>query len=54
MAIYLQAERAIAVLPPFPLKSDEASDGTNVAPLRRLLSTDLTVGVVMLRLGRYA
>ena len=54
VALYLQAERAVAVLPPFPLESDEALDGATVAPLRRLLSTDLTVGVVMLRLGRYA
>ena len=54
VAVYLQAERAVAVLPPFPLASDEASNGTNVVPLRRLLSTELTVGVVMLRLGRYA
>lgn len=53
VALYLQAERAMAVLPPFPLKSDDGSDGANVAPLRQLLSTDLTVGVVMLRLGRY-
>ena len=58
VALYLQAERASAVLPPFPLDSDEVSDGTpdgvGVAPLRRLLSTDVTVGVVMLRLSRYA
>ena len=54
VALYLQGERAVAVLPPFPLEADEVSGGANVAPLRRLLSTDLTVGVVMLRLGRYA
>ena len=50
VALYLQAERAIAVLPPFPLKSDAAT----AAPLRRLLTNEITVGVVMLRLGRYA
>jgi hypothetical protein len=54
VALYMQAGRAIAVLPAFPLKSDEVSDQAMAAPLRRLVSTDLTVGVVMLRLGRYA
>ena len=53
VALYLQAERSVAVLPPFPLKSDEVSDGANAAPLKRLLTSDITVGVVMLRLGRY-
>ena len=54
VALYIQAERAIALLPPFPIAADTLSNGAAVAPLRRLLTEELTVGVVMLRLGRYA
>lgn len=54
LAIYLLPERAFAILPPFPMRTDESFEGTTVDPLRRLLTDDITVGVVMLRLGRYA
>lgn len=46
-------ERGLAILPPFPVKESSAPETWEEAPLRELLSTDYTVGVVLLRLGRY-
>ena len=54
VALYMSPRRAVAVLPPFPLESHDGAGGAAFEPLRRLLTTDVTVGVVMLRLGRYA
>ena len=48
-----QGERGLAIVPPFPLTDQAASEGWEEAPLRSLLTTDYTVGVVLLRLGRY-
>lgn len=45
---------ATAIVPPFPIGEDQASDGASVAPLMKLLSRELLVGVVLLRLGWYA
>lgn len=46
--------RAVAVCPPFPLQTDGRFGGVNAGPLRRLLRGEPVVGVVLLRLGRYA
>lgn len=54
LALFLGERRAIAVCPPFPLRSDARRDGMDAAPLRRLLRAEFVVGVVLLRLGRYA
>ena len=54
LALFLGDRRAIAVCPPFPLRSDAWRDGMDAAPLIRLLRAEFLVGVVLLRLGRYA
>lgn len=54
LALFLGERRAIAVCPPFPLRADALRDGMDAAPLRRLLRAEFVVGVVLLRLGRYA
>ena len=48
-----QGERGLAILPPFPVAAQANGDGWDEGPLRHLLTTDYTVGVVLLRLGRY-
>lgn len=47
-------DRALAVVPPFPVEKETYSQRANTAPLVELLSRELLVGVVLLRLGRYA
>jgi len=54
LALFLGERRAIAICPPFPLSVDARRDGMDAAPLRRLLRAEFVVGVVLLRLGRYA
>lgn len=54
LALLLGERRAIAICPPFPLSVDARRDGMDAAPLRRLLRAEFVVGVVLLRLGRYA
>ena len=46
--------RRLVVLPPFPLRQARFGAGCDASPLRLLLSEPRTVGVVLLRLGRYA
>ena len=53
-AVFAGAGRAVAVAPPFPLGTCGARDGFNAVPLQELMARDLVVGVVLLRLGRYA
>ena len=42
------------VLPPFPVKERLFSSGYDVEPLRSLLQQELTVALILLRLGAYA
>jgi peptide subunit release factor 1 (eRF1) len=42
------------VLPPFPIKEKLFASGYDVEPLRALLQQDLTVVLILLRLGAYA
>ena len=42
------------VLPPFPIKEKLFASGYDVEPLRALLQQDLTVALILLRLGAYA
>ena len=49
-----QGVSSLAILPPFPVETDQALAGWDVSPLRSLLARDYMVGVVLLRLGRYA
>jgi hypothetical protein len=46
--------RRLVVLPPFPLRDAGCRAGCDTSPVRALLSEPRTVGVVLLRLGRYA
>lgn len=52
--IFLDTESAFVVIPPFPIDEDIVAEGADVEPLIDLLNADLTIGIVLLRLGRYA
>ena len=43
-----------AVMPPFPVEGDGLREGWDASLLRALLSREYLLGVVLLRLGRYA
>ena len=49
-------DAGLALLPPFPIDAAAASvdDGIRDEPLRALLASEFTVGVALVRLGRYA
>ena len=53
-AVFYGNRAAIAIAPPFPIDENLRCDGVDVGPMLDLLSRDVTVGVVLLRLGRYA
>ena len=44
----------LAILPPFPVERDQVLDGWDASTLRTLLSREYMLGVVLLRLGRFA
>ena len=50
-------DRGLAIIPPFPVTAELAGPGLlaewDAAPLTQLLAQDYTVGVLLLRLGRY-
>ena len=54
LAAFRVGDVGLAVLPPFPLPSLRFSDGIDAEPLLSLLAARLTVGVALVRLGRYA
>jgi peptide subunit release factor 1 (eRF1) len=54
LVIFMGEQRAIAVAPPFPLVADALYDGYHTSSLVEILQRDLVIGVVLLRLGRYA
>jgi len=54
MAIFTSAEHAIVVVPPFPIEEDGVAETFDPGDLLRLLDTRPTVGVVLIRLGRFA
>jgi len=45
---------AYLVLPPFPVRDEYLTDGYDIGPLRSLLSRDLLIGLVLVRLGSYS
>jgi hypothetical protein len=54
-AVFFWSEaRRVVVLPPFPLREARCRAGCDASPLRSLLNEPRCVGVVLLRLGRYA
>ena len=54
VAVFRSSERVMAVVPPFPFLEDEVRDGAFADPVVKLLGRDRLIGVVLLRLGRYA
>ena len=46
--------RALVILPPFPVLENRLSPTWEVSPLIALVDTEYTVGVVLLRLGRFS
>ena len=46
--------RGLLVAPPFPLPVTQFTKDWDTGPLRKLLEADLTIGVVLLRLGRFS
>ena len=54
VAIFICPKRIIAVQPPVPLASDAHVPNALIEPLRQLLESSPVIGVVLLRLGRYA
>ena len=54
LAIYTSAERAVSLRPPLPIAVDGVSSRADSGPLRAILASEPVVGVIMLRLGRYA
>lgn len=53
-AVFWGSRSAVAIAPPFPIEEELRCDGVDVGPMLDLLSREVTVGVVLLRLGRYA
>ena len=53
-AVFLGAERTIVIQPPLPLLADIRASGAGVEPMRQLLASEPVIGVILLRLGRYA
>lgn len=54
LAVFLGEQSAVAVAPPFPLHADAVRDGVDPSDLLDLLGEDFLIGIVLLRLGRYA
>ena len=46
-------DRGLAVAPPFPVKKELVAETWDAGHLQELLAAEYTVGVVLLRLGRY-
>ena len=53
-ALFAGAERIVVIKPPLPLTADARAVGGHTHELRRLLRSEPVIGVVLLRLGRYA
>ena len=53
-AVFYGNRAAVAIAPPFPIEEELHCHGVDVRPMLDLLSREPTVGVVLLRLGRYA
>ena len=54
VAAFATAHRTVAIRPPIPLGTDVRAAGAHTAELRRLLNSEPVIGIVLLRLGRYA
>ena len=49
-----RGDRGLLVAPPFPVTETTTAADWHDGPLRRLLTAEFTVGVVLVRLGRYS
>ena len=54
VAVFVAPERVVAVQPPFPLAVDVRAAGVESRPILDILDLEPVVGIVLLRLGRYA
>ena len=53
-AVFWQDDKAWAVLPPFPIEEERFANGMDGSDLLEIYERDSAVGVVLLRMGRYA
>ncbi len=53
-AVFIADERIVVVRPPIPLQADVRAAGARTEELRGLLGSEPVIGVILLRLGRYA
>lgn len=53
-AVFVNGDRTVAIRPPIPLDTDIRAADAHTDQLRNLLSSEPVIGVVLLRLGRYA
>ncbi len=53
-AAFVAADRVVVIRPPIPLKTDARASGAHTQDLRRILESEPVIGVILLRLGRYA
>ncbi len=54
VGLFLTTERSIAIRPPVPIPADVSVEGVDTGPMRLLLHSEPLIGIVLLRLGRYA
>ncbi|MCY4654194.1 MAG: Vms1/Ankzf1 family peptidyl-tRNA hydrolase [Dehalococcoidia bacterium] len=54
VAVFVTGDRVVAIRPPIPLDTDIRTARAHTDGLRRVLSSEPVIGVVLLRLGRYA
>ena len=54
LALFIGDGKAVVVCPPFPFADDVSRLGFVASPMLRLLDREYVVGVLLLRLGRYA
>ena len=52
--IFWSEDSRTIILPPFPVERDQLLEGWDASQLRALLARDYLLGVVLLRLGRFA
>ena len=54
LAALRSGSQGLVILPPFPLAAEGVSSSWDTGPLLALLETEYTIGVILLRLGRFS
>ncbi len=54
IVVFATSERTVAVEPPLPISLDFRAERVDTSPLRALLASEPLIGIVLLRLERYA